>query len=1533
MHKYQKKGLCKALSIILAVAMLFTSPIGITQAYAFEDGQPAVEGSQEDLPLGASEGAELNDVLDSGVPLEEPSPPADSDAPEATPSDAEETGLEHNPATPSDASEMQSRATLYRSSDIFVVATDEDLRGVLSNLVDGDVIRLADNIDYTTNLAVGISTRVTFDLGNYTLNITNTQNDGAGLIVGSGGDVGQQGFAGKLNVSGGSYGMQVVGGPEFAQAMVTNATARNAGGSGISAVGNANAVALGDVSSYGAGAHASGIESTVLVHGEISARTFGAHSIAGGKITAKKGVTQIGEEGTGAYISGSEVGSIMIGGEIQAKDYIRFDDTFMTRGDGVADPGEPGYIKYTSGNRVVWVKDMIMSDDKVCEIDGIKYTTLDAGLTAVQSGETIKLLKDINYDKGIVIDGKTVTFDVGGFTLNATSDTGAALEVKNAGKVQLFGTGSFNVRSTDFSQSGHGVAVYADSMAVVTSAAKRDNSWASCAYAEGAGAQITVLGNITAQGGKVATAKDGGQITIEGAVTASGNCIGINAGGYQLSWGKSDSAKPGYLKYSDIGTAVIWIKDATAPSDKVCEINGKQYATLTEALAAVKTNETIKLLKDINYNEGIIIDGKTITFDVGSFTLNVTSTTSSHGIGLEVKNGGNVNLNGSGEFNVTHTSTSGESIGLLVRGDSTATVTNVKAVAGAGSGVYANGNGAIIYVLGNVEATGSSIYGARTWGTVEITIHGSLTAKYYANIGGASKNKADGEIDPFYSGYLKYSDSAKPGALWVKDEKPSVTVDSVTVSPTTANVQKGKSQQFTATVTGTNNPAQTVTWSVTGGMAGTSISNSGLLTVAAGETTSGLTVAATSTVDTSKKGSATVTVVSTPMQKYQLTVTNGSGTGEYEAGVIVSVTANQLDPGKRFKAWTATGLTGLALTANPLRFTMPSTAVTLTATYEDIPSGTVPTTGVSLSKSTLSLYSNTAPNTGTLAATVTPSDATNKTVTWASGNTAVVTMDQNGYVRAVGNGTAVITATTVDGGYTASCTVTVTTYSGSGGGNGGGGYIPPTVTTPIVTEKQPDMPTTANLTVSGTVKEGVLSATITEQMAKDAIKAAQDVVKKSGKELDGIALDFNVTESGSYTNLNATIDAAAIDHLKESGVKFVKIGSSVLDITFDTDAIAEIDRQSTGTVTVSATRLTKLSDAAKKLIGNRPVFDITVSYQKNGKTEYVSNFGKGAVTLGIAYKATVKESKGNLFGIYVDNDGKPKLLTNSRYDNTGRLIFSRNSLSTYGVGYKAPALAFTDTAKHWAKDNIDFVASRDLISGASATTFAPNTDITRADFLMALGRLSGTDVSGYKVSSFSDVKATDTAMPYIEWAVKNKIVSGYGNDKFGPNDSITREQMAVMMVNYAKATGYKLHVSIAAVTFADNAKISAYAKDAVKAIQQTGVINGKYNNSFDPHGNTTRAETATILRRFVELVIDEGTAPGWVQNDAGYWQWIGEMANLPSGGSRTRMESIIITSPRMASWFQASGWRLTASGTTSMPTALLPRIPKLTAMK
>ena len=140
-----------------------------------------------------------------------------------------------------------------------------------------------------------------------------------------------------------------------------------------------------------------------------------------------------------------------------------------------------------------------------------------------------------------------------------------------------------------------------------------------------------------------------------------------------------------------------------------------------------------------------------------------------------------------------------------------------------------------------------------------------------------------------------------------------------------------------------------------------------------------------------------------------------------------------------------------------------------------------------------------------------------------------------------------------------------------------------------------------------------------------------------------------------------------------------------------------------------------------------------------------------------------------------------------------------------------------------------------------------------------LGRIAEVDVSGYTTSRFTDVDASSYYAPYVEWVIENKIVSGTGNNQFSPNRTIMREDMAVMMVSYAKALSYDLPVALQAFNFVDSASISSYAASAVTAVQQAGIIVGKDGGRFAPEGNLTRAEAATVVRRFVELVIDSST--------------------------------------------------------------------------
>jgi len=125
---------------------------------------------------------------------------------------------------------------------------------------------------------------------------------------------------------------------------------------------------------------------------------------------------------------------------------------------------------------------------------------------------------------------------------------------------------------------------------------------------------------------------------------------------------------------------------------------------------------------------------------------------------------------------------------------------------------------------------------------------------------------------------------------------------------------------------------------------------------------------------------------------------------------------------------------------------------------------------------------------------------------------------------------------------------------------------------------------------------------------------------------------------------------------------------------------------------------------------------------------------------------------------------------------------------------------------------------------------------------MTLGKLAGADEKDYKTITFSDVKPDSIYAPYIEWAYQAGIVKGIGNNMFDPDRNITREEIAMIFANYAKATGYILPVIHEETPYADQALIGSIYREAVKAMQQAGIMIGGTDNRFNPKGNATRAE-------------------------------------------------------------------------------------------
>ncbi len=110
---------------------------------------------------------------------------------------------------------------------------------------------------------------------------------------------------------------------------------------------------------------------------------------------------------------------------------------------------------------------------------------------------------------------------------------------------------------------------------------------------------------------------------------------------------------------------------------------------------------------------------------------------------------------------------------------------------------------------------------------------------------------------------------------------------------------------------------------------------------------------------------------------------------------------------------------------------------------------------------------------------------------------------------------------------------------------------------------------------------------------------------------------------------------------------------------------------------------------------------------------------------------------------------------------------------------------------------------------------------------------------------------------------KKDIVKGIGNQRFAPNRAITREEIAVIFVNYAKATGYRLPIIREVTTYADTTNIGSYYQPAVKAMQQAGIMIGDTKNQFNPKKSATRAEVSSMVQRYIKLTQNPETAYGW----------------------------------------------------------------------
>ena len=276
--------------------------------------------------------------------------------------------------------------------------------------------------------------------------------------------------------------------------------------------------------------------------------------------------------------------------------------------------------------------------------------------------------------------------------------------------------------------------------------------------------------------------------------------------------------------------------------------------------------------------------------------------------------------------------------------------------------------------------------------------------------------------------------------------------------------------------------------------------------------------------------------------------------------------------------------------------------------------------------------------------------------------------------------------------------------------------------------------------------------------------------------------------------------------------------------------------------------------------GNISTYTVTVEKPEHGKvTSNRTNASSGStVTLTVTPDSgyvldalTVTDGRGSEIRLTTQGGGKYTFTMPSRAV-TVKATFAPLPDDTQKLcdgGADCPSRGFTDldSVGTWYHEAVDYVLRNGLMGGYGNGTFGPNDNLSRAQFAQILFNKEGRPVVNYLLQ-YGDVATGAWYTEAIRWATSRGIVGGYGNRMFGPNDNITREQLAVMLWRYAgspAATDKELH-------FTDVDKASGYALEALRWVVENGILNGYGDGRLGPRGQATRAQVAQMLKNYLE---------------------------------------------------------------------------------
>ena len=416
---------------------------------------------------------------------------------------------------------------------------------------------------------------------------------------------------------------------------------------------------------------------------------------------------------------------------------------------------------------------------------------------------------------------------------------------------------------------------------------------------------------------------------------------------------------------------------------------------------------------------------------------------------------------------------------------------------------------------------------------------------------------------------------------------------------------------------------------------------------------------------------------------------------------------------------------------------------------------------------------------------------------------------------------------------------------GSSSGSSGGSSSTPAVTVPV----------------SGSGDTVHVSASVSGSTA--------EVKEIKSAELDKIGTDSAVVIDLSGLNkgvTSVTLSTDTIDSICKTEADGVTVKLPSAELRVDRQTLAAVTEQAAGSkirlvVEPDSTARSTMTAAQKSTLAGMKNAAALEAYFVSNNTR-IHDFKGGSVELSIPYRA-----KGAIRAWFLKEDGTREPVS-ARYDKENAqlilhhfshyVIEELDSSAAYTVCAKddsCPLGAFGDlTAAAWYHDGVHYCLENGLMQGVSGGKFLPDGSTTRAQLVMILWRLEGSPETTGAVR-FGDTAGGAWYTEAVRWAVGCGVVKGYDNECFGPNDAVTREQMAAILYRYAQHKGYDVSAGedTNILSFDDAFAVSEYAIPAMQWACGSGMVHGIARDGrmlLAPGDTTTRAQTATLLMRF-----------------------------------------------------------------------------------